>query len=120
MQFVRSRRRWPRKLTSRNPKLMTVGYRVAGATEGRVVVDYKQNAWGQTLASIYPCGRKPLATVSTPVTWKEVEGHPHGGLRDRQRATAGRETRRSGTAAHAEGTARTSIASSREDTGCDF
>ena len=46
MQFIRSRRRWPRKPTSRNPKLMTVGYRVAGATEGRVVVDYKQNAWG--------------------------------------------------------------------------
>ena len=61
------------ELASRNPKLMTVGYRVAARPKGRVVVDYKQNAWGQTLASIYSVRPKPLATVSTPVTWKEVE-----------------------------------------------
>jgi bifunctional non-homologous end joining protein LigD len=61
------------ELTSRHPKLMTVGYRVAARPRGRVVVDYKQNAWGQTLASIYSIRPKPLATVSTPVTWKEVE-----------------------------------------------
>ncbi len=61
------------ELTSRHPKLMTVGYRVAARPKGRVVVDYKQNAWGQTLASIYSVRPKPLATVSTPVTWKEVE-----------------------------------------------
>jgi bifunctional non-homologous end joining protein LigD len=61
------------ELTSRNPKLMTVGYRVAARPKGRVVVDYKQNAWGQTLASIYSVRPKPLATVSTPVAWKEIE-----------------------------------------------
>jgi bifunctional non-homologous end joining protein LigD len=61
------------ELTSRNPRLMTVGYRVAARPKGRVVVDYKQNAWGQTLASIYSVRPKPLATVSAPVTWKEVE-----------------------------------------------
>ena len=61
------------ELTSRNPKLMTVGYRVAARPKGRVVVDYKQNAWGQTLASIYSVRPKPQATVSTPVTWKEIE-----------------------------------------------
>ena len=61
------------ELASRNPKLMTVGYRVASRPKGRVVVDYKQNAWGQTLASIYSVRPKPLATVSAPVTWKEVE-----------------------------------------------
>jgi len=61
------------ELTSRNSRLMTVGYRVAARPKGRVVVDYKQNAWGQTLASIYSVRPKPLATVSTPVAWKEVE-----------------------------------------------
>jgi bifunctional non-homologous end joining protein LigD len=61
------------ELASRNPKLMTVGYRVATRPKGRVVVDYKQNAWGQTLASIYSVRPKPRATVSTPVAWKELE-----------------------------------------------
>ena len=61
------------ELASRNPKLMTVGYRVAARPKGRVVVDYKQNAWGQTLASIYSVRPKPRAMVSTPVTWKELE-----------------------------------------------
>jgi bifunctional non-homologous end joining protein LigD len=61
------------ELTSRNPKLMTVGYRVAARPKGRIVVDYKQNAWGQTLASIYSVRPKPRAPVSTPVIWKEVE-----------------------------------------------
>jgi bifunctional non-homologous end joining protein LigD len=61
------------ELASRNPRLMTVGYRVAARPKGRVVVDYKQNAWGQTLASIYSVRPKPKATVSTPLTWQEVE-----------------------------------------------
>ena len=61
------------ELAARNPKLMTVGYRVAARPKGRVVVDYKQNAWGQTLASIYSVRPKPRAMVSTPVTWKELE-----------------------------------------------
>ena len=61
------------ELAARNPKLMTVGYRVAARPKGRVVVDYKQNAWGQTLASIYSVRPKPRATVSTPVAWKELE-----------------------------------------------
>jgi len=60
------------ELATRNPKLMTVGYRVAARPKGRVLVDYKQNAWGQTLASIYSVRPKPLATVSTPLTWEEV------------------------------------------------
>ena len=60
------------ELAARNPKLMTVGYRVSARPKGRVLVDYKQNAWGQTLASIYSVRPTPLATVSTPLTWDEV------------------------------------------------
>ena len=37
------------------------------------MVDYNQNAWGRTLASIYSVRPHPRACVSTPVTWKEVE-----------------------------------------------
>jgi bifunctional non-homologous end joining protein LigD len=60
------------ELASRHPALMTSEYRVAKRPRGRVLVDYNQNAWGRTLASIYSVRPRPLATVSTPVTWKEV------------------------------------------------
>jgi bifunctional non-homologous end joining protein LigD len=52
---------------------MTLGYNVKQRPRNRVLLDYKQNAWGQTLASIYSVRPKPLATVSTPLTWAEVE-----------------------------------------------
>src|SRR5215467_3779989 len=61
------------ELASRNPALMTAEYRVANRPHGRVLVDYNQNRWGSTLASIYSVRPRPEATVSTPVTWKEVE-----------------------------------------------
>jgi bifunctional non-homologous end joining protein LigD len=60
------------ELASRNRALMTSEYRKASRPRGRVLVDYNQNAWGQTLASIYSVRPTPLATVSTPVTWTEV------------------------------------------------
>jgi bifunctional non-homologous end joining protein LigD len=59
-------------LASRHPALMTSEYRVASRPKGRVLVDYNQNAWGRTLASIYSVRPRPRATVSTPLTWKEV------------------------------------------------
>ncbi|HVY46417.1 MAG TPA: hypothetical protein VHB21_11085, partial [Minicystis sp.] len=60
-------------LAARNPKLLTAVYRVASRPKGRVLVDYNQNAWGRTLASVYSVRPKPRASVSTPVTWAEVE-----------------------------------------------
>ena len=61
------------ELASRNPSLMTSEYKVAKRPKGRVLVDYNQNRWGSTLASVYSVRPRPLATVSTPVTWKEVQ-----------------------------------------------
>ena len=55
------------------PELVTAEYRVAKRPAGRVLVDYNQNAWGRTLASVYSVRPRPFATVSTPVTWEEVE-----------------------------------------------
>jgi bifunctional non-homologous end joining protein LigD len=55
------------------PDIITAEYRIAKRPAGRVLVDYNQNAWGKTLASVYSVRAKPLATVSTPVTWDEVE-----------------------------------------------
>src|SRR5437773_3737479 len=60
-------------LASANPKLITAIYKVAKRPKGRVLVDYNQNAWGRTLASIYSVRPTPKACVSTPVTWKEIE-----------------------------------------------
>jgi bifunctional non-homologous end joining protein LigD len=60
-------------LALQHPKLITSEYRVAKRPHGRVLVDYNQNAWGHTLASIYSPRPRPEASVSTPVTWREVE-----------------------------------------------
>ena len=60
------------ELANRHPKLMTSEYRVANRPKGRVLVDYNQNRWGSTLASIYSVRPRPLATVSTPLDWEEV------------------------------------------------
>jgi len=59
-------------IARRHPQLMTVEYRVAKRPKGRVVIDFNQNAWGRTLASIYSVRPTPRASVSTPVTWREV------------------------------------------------
>ncbi len=56
----------------RNPRLLTAVYKKAARPAGRVLVDYNQNAWGRTLASVYSVRPRPRATVSTPVTWDEV------------------------------------------------
>lgn len=60
-------------LEARYPELVTAEYRIANRPYGRVLVDYNQNAWGRTLASIYSVRPKPLATVSMPITWEDVE-----------------------------------------------
>jgi bifunctional non-homologous end joining protein LigD len=61
------------ELESRHSDLITAEYRKVKRPHGRVLVDYNQNAWGRTLASIYSVRPTPAASVSTPVTWEEVE-----------------------------------------------
>jgi bifunctional non-homologous end joining protein LigD len=65
-------KRLAQALAERHPELITAEYRVEKRPAGRVLVDYNQNAWGRTLASVYSVRPKPLATVSAPVTWEEV------------------------------------------------
>jgi bifunctional non-homologous end joining protein LigD len=60
-------------LAGRHPTLLTSEYRIAKRPRGRVLVDYNQNAWGRTLASVYSPRPTRGATVSTPVTWQEIE-----------------------------------------------
>ncbi|MBC7792026.1 MAG: DNA polymerase domain-containing protein [Anaerolineae bacterium] len=60
-------------IAARAPKIVTAEYRIAKRPKGRVLVDYNQNAWGRTLASIYSVRPKPEATVSTPVSWEEIQ-----------------------------------------------
>jgi bifunctional non-homologous end joining protein LigD len=66
-------KRLAKELERRHPALITAEYRIADRPRGRVLVDYNQNAWGRTLASIYSVRPTKAATVSTPVTWREVE-----------------------------------------------
>ena len=61
------------ELETRHPDIITAEYRKVKRPHGRVLVDYNQNAWGRTLASIYSVRPTPVASVSTPVTWEEIE-----------------------------------------------
>ena len=64
-------------LAALRPELITAEYRIAKRPNKRVLVDNNQNAWGQTLASIYSVRPQPKATVSTPITWNELKKGPH-------------------------------------------
>jgi bifunctional non-homologous end joining protein LigD len=61
------------ELAGRHATLMTSEYKVAKRPKGRVLLDYNQNAWGRTLASVYSVRPTPFAGVSTPLTWKEID-----------------------------------------------
>ena len=60
-------------VASHYPALATAEYRVENRPRGRVLVDYNQNRWGATLASVYSVRPTPRATVSAPATWDEIE-----------------------------------------------
>jgi bifunctional non-homologous end joining protein LigD len=60
-------------LESKHADLVTAEYRIRNRPAGRVLIDYNQNAWGRTLASVYSVRPTPSATVSAPVDWTEIE-----------------------------------------------
>ena len=60
-------------VAGRHPKVATVE-RALKARGRRIYIDYLQNSRGKTLASAYSCRASEFAGVSTPLTWKEVEG----------------------------------------------
>ena len=62
-----------KELERAEPSLITAEYRIAKRPRNRVLVDYNQNAWGRTLASIYSLRPRPRAPVSMPVSWEQIE-----------------------------------------------
>jgi bifunctional non-homologous end joining protein LigD len=59
------------QLDQRYPGAITSDKRLA-AREGRVLIDYSQNALGKSIVAPYSVRAKPGATVSTPLRWEEV------------------------------------------------
>ena len=66
-------KRFAQSLEALQPGLITAEYVISRRPVGHVLVDYNQNAWGRTLASVYSVRPHPRAAVSTPVTWREIE-----------------------------------------------
>lgn len=56
-----------------HPDVLTAVYKKEKRPKKRVLLDYNQNRWGATLASIYSVRPNEFAGVSTPVTWEEIE-----------------------------------------------
>ena len=61
-------------VATRHPKVATVERTVARRPRGTVYVDYLQNILGKTLATAYSARASDYAGVSTPLSWKEVDG----------------------------------------------
>jgi bifunctional non-homologous end joining protein LigD len=62
-------------VATRHPKEATVERAVARRRRGTVYVDFLQNILGKTLATAYSARASDYAGVSTPLTWKEVDGN---------------------------------------------
>src|SRR6185312_2108382 len=61
------------EVSSRVPKIATIERTIAKRKPDQVYVDSMQNARGKSLAALLTARAKPGATVSMPLTWKQVE-----------------------------------------------
>ena len=61
------------EVAHRVPKIATIERTIAKRKTEQVYVDAMQNARGKSLAAIFTARAKPQATVSMPLTWKQVE-----------------------------------------------
>lgn len=61
------------EVAQRAPQVATVQRSLAKRQKQQVYVDAMQNARGKTIAAPYSARAKPGATVSMPLTWKQVE-----------------------------------------------
>jgi bifunctional non-homologous end joining protein LigD len=61
------------EVARRAPKIATVERTIAKRKPTQVYVDWMQNARGKSLASVFTARARAKATVSMPLTWKQVE-----------------------------------------------
>jgi bifunctional non-homologous end joining protein LigD len=64
-------------VATRDPKRATVERGLEARPRGAVYVDHMQNAAGKTLAAVFSVRARPQATVSTPLTWRQVTSALH-------------------------------------------
>jgi bifunctional non-homologous end joining protein LigD len=60
------------EVAQRAPKIATVERTLSKRGASQVYVDWMQNARGKSLAAIFTARARPKATVSMPLTWKQI------------------------------------------------